>query len=151
MLKSQFIYNKENKKNKLNSIVFFFFKKDSAGATRLNHSKIDNTGEMISMTNVETTTNMVTNLESINEIELQESLFITSLQNRNSECFDDWSQSVSGSNRITFDGEWCIGSKDRSWIQSSNALCFRFEKIRLLHSTIIVAIAKRYRKRDSIR
>ncbi|UXI20869.1 sulfakinin receptor [Sarcoptes scabiei] len=62
---------------------------DSAGATRLNHSKIDNTGEMISMTNVETTTNMVTNLESINEIELQESLFITSLQNRNSECFDD--------------------------------------------------------------
>lgn len=37
--------------------------------------------EYISMTNIDTTTNMVTNMESINELELQESLFITSLHN----------------------------------------------------------------------
>lgn len=41
----------------------------------------DDDGELISMTQIDTTTNMVTNMESINELELQESLFITSLQN----------------------------------------------------------------------
>lgn len=41
----------------------------------------DNDNECISMTLIDTTTNMVTNLESINEAELQESLWATSQRN----------------------------------------------------------------------
>lgn len=38
-------------------------------------------GDCASVTMLETTTNLVTNLESINEIELQESLLVTSIRN----------------------------------------------------------------------
>lgn len=41
----------------------------------------DEDGECISMTVLDTTTNLVTNLESINEAELQESLLVTSVHN----------------------------------------------------------------------
>lgn len=51
------------------------------GTERKDEMNGDEDGECISMTVLDTTTNLVTNLESINEAELQESLLVTSVHN----------------------------------------------------------------------